>query len=156
MTDHPHLNQTLRQDLDQLTHRTFHAQGHFIKSTGLSMAQFGILMQLYHQQQCGITDLSNRMQITSAAASQLVDKLFQSELLERTEDPQDRRAKQLKLTGKGRALIEAGIQARSSWLDELIASLTPAESAVVVEAFSLLAKAARRIETPAPPSTFNP
>jgi DNA-binding MarR family transcriptional regulator len=112
------------------------------------MAQFGILMQLHYQHQCGITDISNRMEISSAAASQLVDKLVQGALLERTEDPQDRRVKKLKLTAKGQGLIDAGIQARSSWMDELIATLTPEESAVVVEGFSILTEAARRIEIP--------
>jgi DNA-binding MarR family transcriptional regulator len=149
MTDHPQLIQAIRQNMDLLIHRAFRGQGHFVKSAGLSMAQFGILMQLHYQHQCGLSDISSRMEISSAAASQLVDKLVQSELIERTEDPQDRRAKKLKLTAKGQNLIDAGIQARSNWMDELIATLTPEESATVVKGFAILAEAARRIETPA-------
>ncbi len=101
MTDSILLSQTISQSMGMLAHRAFREQGHYIKSFGLSMAQFGILMQLNSQHQCGISDISSRMEITSAAASQLVDKLVQSELVARTEDPQDRRAKQLKLTPKG-------------------------------------------------------
>jgi MarR family transcriptional regulator, organic hydroperoxide resistance regulator len=148
MTDSFQLIQTIRQSMDLLTHRAFREQGHFVKSTGLSMAQFGILMQLHYQQRCGISDISSRMEITNAAASQLVDKLVQSGLLERTEDPQDRRAKQLKLTEKGQELINAGIQARSRWVDELISAFTSDESEAVATGLSILAEAAKRIETP--------
>jgi DNA-binding MarR family transcriptional regulator len=149
MTNNIQLTQTIRQSMDLLTHRAFRAQGHFVKSTGLSMAQFGILMQLHYQKHCGISDISSRMEITSAAASQLVDKLVQGELLERTEDPQDRRVKQLKLTTKGQELILEGIQVRSSWMEELITALTPEEASTVAAGFSILAEAAKRVETPA-------
>jgi DNA-binding MarR family transcriptional regulator len=149
MTDKIQLTQVIRQSMDLLTHRAFREQGHFVKSTGLSMAQYGILMQLHYQHHCGISDISSRMEISSAAASQLVDKLVQSELVERTEDPQDRRAKQLKLTDKGRGLIDTGIQARSRWVDELITILTPEESEAVAAGLSILAEASGRSEKPA-------
>jgi MarR family transcriptional regulator, organic hydroperoxide resistance regulator len=146
MTDSAQLTQFIRQSMDLLMHRAFREQGHFVKSTGLSMAQYGILMQLHYQRHCGISDISTRMEITSAAASQLVDKLVQSGLLERTEDPQDRRAKQLKLTAKGQELINTGIQARSRWVDEVISVLTLDEAETVVAGFSILTEAARRVE----------
>jgi len=148
MTDPSQISEAIRQSMAMLTHRAFREQGHYLKSAGLSMAQFGILMQMHYQHHCGISDISNRMEITSAAASQLVDKLVQSGFIERTEDPQDRRAKQLRLTEKGQQLIDSGIQARSHWMDDLISVLTPEESAVVLQAFSILSEAAKRIEIP--------
>jgi DNA-binding MarR family transcriptional regulator len=148
MTNQVQLTQVIRQSLDMLTHRAFREHGHFVKSTGLSMAQFGILMQLHYQQRCGISDISNRMEITNAAASQLVDKLVQGHLLERTEDPQDRRQKQLKLTEKGQQLINTGIQSRSRWVDEVISTFTPEEAETVAAGLSILAEAAKRIEKP--------
>ena len=148
MTDQVQLTQIIRQSMDLLMHRAFREQGHFVKSTGLSMAQYGILMQMHYQRHCGISDISTRMEITTAAASQLVDKLVQGELIERTEDPHDRRAKQLKLTLKGQELIDTGIQARSRWVDELIKVMTPEESETVAAGFSMLTEAAKRIEMP--------
>jgi hypothetical protein len=68
MTDKVQLTQAIRQSMDLLTHRAFREQGHFVKSTGLSMAQYGILMQLHYQHDCGISDISSRMEISSAAA----------------------------------------------------------------------------------------
>jgi len=57
-------------------------------------------MQLHYKGSCGMSEISERSNVTAAAASQLVEKLVQSELIERTEDPNDRRAKQLSLSKK--------------------------------------------------------
>lgn len=145
MADSLQLNQTIRQGMDLITHRAFREQGRFVKAAGLSMAQFGILMQLHYQQRCGISDISSRMDITNAAASQLVDKLVQGELLERTEDPNDRRAKQLKLTQKALDLVETGMAERYSWVDTLVTHLEPAEIEKVAEVMELLSKTLRQM-----------
>ena len=71
------------------------------------MPQFFMLMQIYYKKQCGISDLSDHMEITAAAASQMVEKLVQTGLLDRTEDPHDRRAKHVTLSDKGRELIKS-------------------------------------------------
>ena len=76
------------------------------------MPQFSILMQLHHRGNCAIGDISERFDVTNAAASQLVEKLVQSGLIQREEDPNDRRAKLLNLTEKGREFIHQGIEER--------------------------------------------
>lgn len=138
MTHSPPLTETIRQGIDQVTHRAFHEHIRFVKASGLSMPQFNILMQLRYQHQCGVSDISARMDITSAAASQLVEKLVQAGLLERAEDPNDRRAKQLRLTAGGRELVEAALAARYRWVDELVERLEPAEREAVASAMQIL------------------
>ena len=91
-------------------HRSMRGWGLFAKSTGLSMPQFSVMMQLHHRGNCAIGDISERFDITNAAASQLVDKLVQSGFIKREEDPQDGRAKMLNLTDKGKDLIQRGIE----------------------------------------------
>jgi DNA-binding MarR family transcriptional regulator len=110
------------------------------------MSQFNILMQLHHKGACGVSDISERFDITSAAASQLVDKLVQSGLLDRAEDPSDRRAKQITLSAKGRDLIEKSITARFRWVDELTRDLSAEEMKKVGEALDVLTNATKRIE----------
>ena len=110
------------------------------------MPQFSILMQLHHRGGCGVSDISERFDISNAAASQLVDKLVQSGYLERAEDPSDRRAKVLNLTDKGRSFVEQGIAERHRWLDELMKNLSTAEKAKVSEALTILTEAAQRLE----------
>ncbi len=102
------------------------------------MPQFNILMQLHYQRACGVSDISVRMDITSAAASQLVEKLVQAGLLERAEDPHDRRVRQLRLTDGGRELVEAALAARYRWVDELIERLEPAEREKMAAAMQIL------------------
>jgi len=139
MTDSsPPLTETIRQGIDQVTHRSFHEHIRFVKASGLSMPQFNILMQLHYQRACGVSDISTRMDITSAAASQLVEKLVQAGLLERAEDPHDRRVRQLRLTVGGQELVEAALSARYRWVDELIETLEPAEREKLAEAMQII------------------
>jgi|SRR5690242_16398896 len=146
MTSSPQLIQTIRQFMDIAMHHSMRERSHFAKSTGLSMPQFGILMQLHYHKDCGVSDLSDRFDITSAAASQLVDKLVQSRLIQREEDPHDRRAKLLNLTDKGRELIQKGMEERYRWVDQLAGKLTADERAKVTEALDIINKAARELE----------
>ena len=102
--------QAIRSWMDVFMNRSMRGWGLFAKSTGLSMPQFGLLMQMHHKGPCGMSQVSERFEITPAAASQLVDKLVQNGFIQREEDPNDRRAKLLNLTDKGRELIQRGMQ----------------------------------------------
>ena len=110
------------------------------------MPQFSILMQLHYKGSCGMSEISERSNVTAAAASQLVEKLVQSELIERMEDPNDRRAKQLSLSKKGAKLVEQGIEERHRWMDELAGNISAEESGLVVEALEILIRAAGHLE----------
>ena len=127
-------------------HHSMREHSHFAKMNSISMPQLGILMQLHYRRDCGISDIGERFDITSAAASQLADKLVQSGLIQREEDPNDRRAKLLNLTDKGRQLIQHGIEERYRWVDQLAEKLTPEERAKVAEALEILSQAAKELE----------
>ena len=110
------------------------------------MPQLGILMQLHYRENCGISDIGDRFHITNAAASQLADKLVQSGLIRREEDPQDRRAKLLNLTDKAKELIQQSLEERYRWVDQLAGKLTPEERAKVAEALQIMTQAAKELE----------
>jgi DNA-binding MarR family transcriptional regulator len=78
----------------------------FMDDSGLSFSQVNTLMRLHFMGQADISDIGEQMGITNAAASQLVERLVQMGLLERKEDPTDRRIKRLALTPAGHALAE--------------------------------------------------
>jgi DNA-binding MarR family transcriptional regulator len=147
MTESPQFSQAIRSWMDVFMHRSMRGWGLFAKSIGLSMPQFGILMQLHHRGNCGIGDVGERFDITNAAASQLVDKLVQSGLIQRQEDPNDRRAKLLNLTDKGRQLVQQGIEERYRWVDQLAGKLTAEERAKVAEAMNIMTQAAQELES---------
>jgi DNA-binding MarR family transcriptional regulator len=138
MTAPSQLIQALRQFVDVAMHWTMRDRVHFAKTTGLSLPQFGILMQLHHRGDCGISDISERFDITAPAASQLVDKLVQAGLIERTEDPDDRRVKQIALSSKGRHMIETGSRERYRWMDKIVKELDPIQRDKVLEALTIL------------------
>jgi DNA-binding MarR family transcriptional regulator len=75
-----------------------------------------------------------------------VERLVQQGLLQRTEDPHDRRVKQVTLTDNGHALVEAGIEARRHWMEQLTKALTPDEQQRIARALILLTQSARKLD----------
>jgi len=144
MTNSP--QQAIRTWMDVFMHRSMRGWSHFAKSTGLSMPQFSILMQLHHKGACGVSDISERFDISNAAASQLVEKLVQAGYLERAEDPKDRRAKLLTLNAKGQKLMTQGVEERHRWMDELVKNLSADDKVKVSEALTILTDAAQELE----------
>jgi len=140
------ITKSLHAWMDVFMHRSMRGWGRFVKTTGLSMPQFSILMQLHYKGSCGMSEIVERAHVTAAAASQLVEKLVQGGLIERTEDPTDRRAKQLTLSKKGAQLVEQGIEERHRWMDALAANISPEEKGVIVEALEILIRAAGKLE----------
>jgi DNA-binding MarR family transcriptional regulator len=153
MSKSTQFSQAIRGWMDVFMHRSMHSWVHFAKSMGLSMPQFSLLMQLHHRGNCGIGDISEHFDITNAAASQMVDKLVQNGLIQREEDPHDRRAKRLNLTAKGGELIQQAAEERYRWVDRLAEQLTSEEREKVSQALNIMTETARKMEaepTPQP------
>ena len=146
MTRSVQFSQAIRSWMDVFMHRSMRGWGLFAKSTGLSMPQFSVLMQLHYRGACGMSEISERFEVTAAAASQLVDKLVQSGFIKREEDPHDRRAKLLNLTDKGKQLVQQGIEERYRWVDQLAERLTAEERVQVSEALNIMTRAAQELE----------
>lgn len=146
MSDETHFRQAIHSWSEVFMHRSMKDFKRFMNSAGLSFSQVNTLMRLHHSGACGVSDIGDHLGITSAASSQMVERLVGQGLLERSEDPQDRRGKQITLTDKGRALIRQSVEARSRWLEELTASLTLEEQEQITRALILLTEAACRLE----------
>lgn len=142
--------QVLREWADVFMSRSMRETIQFWKDLGLSMPQISTMMRLNYQGPCGVSDVGSHLGVTNAAASQMVEKLVQQGLLERAEDPNDRRARQLTLTPRGRALIEKGLEARRRWLEELGQWLTSEQQKAVIVALPYLTEAVRRLDSPIP------
>jgi len=140
------ISQSLRAWMDVFMHRSMRGWSQFAKGTGLSMPQFSILMQLHHKGSCGVSDISERFDISNAAASQLVEKLVQAGYLARAEDPKDRRAKLLTLNAKGQKLMAQGVEERHRWMDELVKNLSSEEKSKVSEALTILTEKAKEVD----------
>ena len=109
----------------------------YSKKNGLSMSQVGALFQINHGRN-NVSDLGEGLGITKAAASQMLERLVQQELILRSEDPQDRRVKQLVLTDKGCRIMQESIQARQGWLEDLVSILSENEKKQIAAAVKVL------------------
>lgn len=118
----------------------------FTKEHNLSMSQMGALMNIHRQGVCSVSDVGDELGVTSAAASQMLDRLVQQGLIARTEDPHDRRGKQIALTDKGRQVLQASFHARQNWFGDLAQTLTPAEQEPLIAALTLLIEKIKQLD----------
>ena len=117
----------------------------YSKENSLSMSQIGALFQIYHGRS-NVSDLGEGLGITHAAASQMLERLVQQKLILRTEDPQDRRVKQLVLTDKGCRVMQESVRARQGWLDDLVSGLSAGQKEQIAAAVEILIKKTNELD----------
>ncbi len=120
---------------------------HFMDESGLSFSQVNTLMRLHFAGQADISDISQQMGITNAAASQLVERMVRLGLLDRMADPIDRRIKRLALTPQGHALAEQLLDIRRKWMEQFTDSLTTQQREAISDALQVMTDAAEKMET---------
>ena len=120
----------------------------FMHQTGLSMPQLHALLYIYHSKngECQLSEIGDLTDSSKPAVSQLVDRLVQRGLAERTEDLRDRRKTTLRLTDKSRKLIQNAI-ASDHFLMELMVSLPAKQREAVHTALGYLAQTGQRIQS---------
>jgi DNA-binding MarR family transcriptional regulator len=127
-------------------HRSMHDLVQFTRNSGISMPQLSTLMHLEHGGGCGVSDIGVHLGVTNAAASQMIDRLVNQGLIERSEDPLDRRGKHIQITPLGRKLLKEAIEARRRWMERLSTQVTSEEQELISKALVVLTKAARALE----------
>lgn len=120
----------------------------YARESGLSMSQLGALFHIHHRGSSGVTDLGEHLGVTSAAASQMLERLVQQELILRSVDPSDRRVKQIVLTAKGLQVLQESIRARQGWLYDLAETLSDPEKETITAALNVLIDKAHHLRQP--------
>jgi DNA-binding MarR family transcriptional regulator len=128
----------LHQWIDLFMHRSMSRFIHYARESGLSMSMIVALFHLNKMGSSGVTDLGDHLGVTSAAASQMLERLVQQELIQRSEDPTDRRVKQIVLTDKGCRVLGEGLRVRQRWLDDLAVNLSPGEKEQITAAMKIM------------------
>jgi DNA-binding MarR family transcriptional regulator len=118
----------------------------FMHQTGLSTPQINALLHIYHMGECPLSEIGALADSSKPAASQLVERLVQQGLVERSEDPLDRRNKILRLTEKSLGLIQNGVTS-NHFLLKLMTSLPAEQRESVHTAFGYLAQASQHIQS---------
>jgi len=142
----PNFVTTLSQWANLSMHYSMRSVMHYTHEQGLSMPQIRALMHLYYQAACRVSDVAGLLDVTNAAASQLVQRLVGGGLLVRTEDEQDRRVKQVALTEAGRAMVDNIHRAGRRWIENLATRFPEAEQAEIVHALEQLLAVTRNMQ----------
>ena len=79
---------------------------HRAKSRGTTRAQWIVLFRLRQQEGLSQVDLAEVLELQPISLVRLLDRLVEHGLLERRNDPKDRRANRLFLTAAGRQLVD--------------------------------------------------
>jgi len=114
----------------------------------LSMAQLKTLMTLYNSGAAPIGQIAGCLGIGQPTASHLVDRLVQTQLALRTEDPLDRRRTLAQLSPGGEELAERINQVRFGTLRRWLAQMDDAMLAAFLQGSLALADVARAETTP--------
>jgi DNA-binding MarR family transcriptional regulator len=94
-----------------------------LRDQHLSMPQMGTLHFLHAEGARSVSAIAEHLNLSLAATSHLVERLVQRGLLNRTEDPVDRRQKSVALAEPGTALVERIHRQAAAAFDELLAPL---------------------------------
>ena len=146
MPEQDHFLAVFQRWIDLFMHRSMRRFLHYARQSGLSMSMIGTLFHLHQREKAGVTDLGDHLGVTSAAASQMLDRLVQQGLIQRSEDPEDRRGKQIVITEQGCQVLEQGLRARQDWLVDLVGELSPPEKDQIMAALEILIQKAEQME----------
>jgi DNA-binding MarR family transcriptional regulator len=102
-----------------------------MEDSGLSITQCKVLLELGGLGQSAeawqVSDLAELFGTSVPSMSRAVDGLVRKRLASRVEDPDDRRARQVKITGKGKDLVETLVAVRLSGIEAFAATLSAAQ-----------------------------
>ncbi|MBG0787641.1 MAG: MarR family transcriptional regulator [Anaerolineaceae bacterium] len=109
-----------------------------IRESDLSFSQVNTMFRLYHRGASSVNQLARHLGVTKAAVSQLLDSLIAAGLIERSENPEDRRMKLIALTEEGRSLVRRTMKTRNAWLEDFAQNFSEEEKAQILPALELM------------------
>ncbi len=142
-----------RDERGTLTQRVLDLQADMFRSVrparewlevDLTMPQLKVLFLLYSADGAPMGRLAGSLGVTLSTATGIVDRLVEHRMVQREENPQDRRLVVCRLTPGGSDTIERLHAAGRSRLAELLDDLSLAELQTVLAGLGVLCAAARR------------
>ena len=115
------------------------------ESFATTLPRFDLLAQLDRAPD-GLTmgELSSRLMVSNGNVTGLTDALEREGLVARAPQPEDRRSLRLRLTEAGKHAFDAMTPVHEQWIDQMMAGLTRAEMAHLLELLGKLKLSLRR------------
>lgn len=114
----------------------------------LPMAQVEMLQRLAEEPGLRVSELAARHRLSANTVSNLVQQMVVAGLVERSEDPRDRRAVTLALTAAGAEQLRSWSAANDRRLDAAMLALPASDRQVILDALPALAALVERLENP--------
>jgi DNA-binding MarR family transcriptional regulator len=106
---------------------------------GISLPRFDYLAQLYrHADGLRMNTLTRYLMVTGGSVTGLTDELEKDGLVQREDDPADRRSVLVRLTPSGRKTFERMAREHEAWVVELFGGLDGAQKKSVYDALGRL------------------
>jgi MarR family 2-MHQ and catechol resistance regulon transcriptional repressor len=104
--------------------------------------EFTVLEALLHKGPQLVSELGRRAELTSGSITSAVDRLEKQGLVRRVSDVEDRRARMIHLTPKGKARVTKAFGSHAAAMERAAAGLTRAERATLIKLLKKLGLAA--------------
>ena len=111
-----------------------------IQAMGMCSSDFAVLELLLHKGPLPVNTVGKRVFLTSGSMTAAVDRLERRGLVERQDNPGDRRARIVHLTSEGRALIEQLFKEHERDIERAFSCLTDTEVADLTAALRKLGR----------------
>jgi DNA-binding MarR family transcriptional regulator len=93
-----------------------------------TLPRFDLMSQLYrYPDGLKMRDLSRLLMVTGGNVTALTDRLIEEDLVQRRDDPSDRRAYAISLTPKGKKLFQKMAVQHERWVNSLLGDFDPSE-----------------------------
>jgi MarR family 2-MHQ and catechol resistance regulon transcriptional repressor len=113
-----------------------------VESVPMGLSEFATLELLLHKGPQPVNEIGRTIELTSGSITSAVDRLEERGLVERGADPGDRRARIVRLTSKGKAVITDVFQSHKAAMDHAAAGLSKTERTALIELLKKLGTSA--------------
>lgn len=121
---------------------------------GITPSQINALLVLYFHEDLTMGKLSSEIYLAESAATRLVNRLVNLNLVKRRGDDKDRRVVRVTLTSYGRQLSRLVFERRSFRFNNLAENLDPAERENLIVSLQSVMRVFEQIEKTAEPLNF--
>lgn len=124
--------------MGQIMRRLFSGSARKARFQDITTGQLKMLRILGHEDNCTMKELAGMADVTMPTATGLVDRMVESGLAVRSDDPSDRRVVRVKLTAKAKALRTRWRQRRVGKIDQVLSGLAAGDQRRFVAAFETI------------------
>jgi len=146
MDNNQNIVEQLNNFAKMLNQKNFKALITVAKGKGLSISQINTLFQLRYNGAIRVSKIADKLGISNAAASQMLQDLVVKGFISRKEDHNDRRVKMIEITDIGLEFLNTSMKHRREWLNSIVNTLTKNEQNLIRRAFEILISKASLID----------